>query len=68
MASAEFSGDQACLQCSFKIGKVVSDVTLTQAKLSWIKKGGAANKSGMENIVFSRKTCVTNSFNCNEWI
>ena len=66
MASADSSGEPACLRCSFKIGKVVSDVTLTQKKLSWVKKGDAATKSGMENIVFSRKTCVTNYFSCNE--
>ena len=55
MASADSGEVPTCLHCSFKIGKVVSDVTLTQAKLSWVKKGDDANKSGMENIVFSRK-------------
>ena len=47
MATADSNGEPACLQCSFKICMVVSDVTLTQAKLSWVKKGDTANKSGM---------------------
>ena len=50
MASAD-SGDEAtCLHCSFKIGKMVYDVTLTQVKLSWVKKGDAVEKSGMGSI------------------
>ena len=47
MATADPGEDPTCLQCSFKIGKVVYDVTLTQTKLSWVKKGNAVEKSGM---------------------
>ena len=50
MASADLGDDPTCLQCSFKIGKVVYDVTLTQDKLSWSKKGDAVEKSGMTII------------------
>ena len=48
MASADSSGEPAYLQCSFKIVKTISDVTLTQTELSWVKKGDAVEKSGME--------------------
>ena len=47
MASPDLSEDPTCLQCNFKIGKVVYNVTLSQVKLSWVKKGDAVEKSGI---------------------
>ena len=51
MASTDCGEDPTCLHWSFKIGKVVYDVTLTHVKLSWVKKGDAVEKSGMGSIV-----------------
>ena len=39
------------LQCSFKIGKVLYDVTLTESRLSWVKKGDAVEKAGTGKAV-----------------
>ena len=52
MASSDLGEDPTCLHCSFKIGKVVYDVTLTQTKLYRVKKGDAVEKSGMAFVFF----------------